>query len=163
MNTAFESFANKISSTIKFGFFLATKLPAAYFVGLKLKTINPQSCCIKLKHTWFSKNPFKSVYFAAEAMAAEMSTGLLAFGHIYKRNPKVSMLVVNMEATFLKKGTGELVFTCNDGVAIEQAIQKTSQTGEGVILICKSVGKNNNGETIAEFQFTWSFKAKSTQ
>lgn len=163
MNTAFESFANKISSHLKFGFFLAVKLPAAYFVGLKLKTISEHACSIKLKHTWFSKNPFKSVYFAAEAMAAEMSTGLLAFGHIYKRSPKVSMLVVKMEATFLKKGTGEIVFTCNDGAAIKEAIDETIRTGIGVTLLCTSIGKNSNGETIAEFQFTWSFKAKTSQ
>ncbi len=160
MNTSFDSFVHKISSPFRFGFFLATKLPAAFFVGLKLKAINQQACSINVKHSWFSKNPFKSVYFAAEAMAAEMSTGLLAFGHIYNRSPKVSMLVVNMEAAFLKKGTGKLTFTCNDGDAIKQAIEETMRTGEGVTLISKSIGENEMGETVAEFKFTWSFKAK---
>jgi hypothetical protein len=160
MANSFNVFVQKISSPIRFGFFLATKLPAAFFVGLKLKEINTHSCSINVKHTWFSKNPFKSVYFAAEAMAAEMSTGLLAFGHIYQRSPKVSMLVVHMEASFLKKGTGKLVFTCNDGDAIEQSIAETMRTGEGVALISKSIGKNEQGETVAEFKFTWSFKAK---
>jgi hypothetical protein len=34
------------------------------------------------------------------------------------------------------------------------------KTGEGVTLISKSVGKNENNEVVAEFNFTWSFKAK---
>ena len=160
MNRNFESFVHKISSPIRFGFFLATKLPAAYFVGLKLNQINEQSCTILVKHSWFSKNPFKSVYFAAEAMAAEMSTGLLAFGHLYQRIPKVSMLVVKMEAEYFKKGTGKLYFTSNDGAAVEQAVHTAIQTGEGQTLICKSVGTNEEGETVAVFHFTWSFKAK---
>lgn len=161
MNNNFASFVHKISSPIRFGFFLATKLPAAYFVGLKLNQINEQSCTILVKHSWFSKNPFKSVYFAAEAMAAEMSTGLLAFGHLYQRTPKVSMLVVKMEAEYFKKGTGKLYFTSDDGNAVEQAINKAIQTGEGQTLICKSVGTNEKAEIVAVFNFTWSFKAKN--
>jgi hypothetical protein len=160
MTSLFKAFVQKISSPLNFGFFLATKLPAAFFVGLKLNHINEQSCTIQVKHTWFSKNPFKSVYFAAEAMAAEMSTGLLAFGHIYERQPKVSMLVVKMEAEYFKKGPGKLYFKCNDGVAVEQAINAAIQTGEGQTLICNSIGTNEKGEKVANFNFTWSFKAK---
>lgn len=160
MNSHFKIFVQKIISPIRFGFFLATKLPAAFFVGLKLKSINEQACTILVKHSWFSKNPFKSVYFAAEAMAAEMSTGLLAFGHIYNRYPKVSMLVIKMEAEYLKKGTGKLCFTCNDGTKVKEAINRAIETDEGQTLVCKSEGKNENGEIVANFHFTWSFKAK---
>jgi len=160
MNTHFSSFVNKISSPISFGFFLATKLPAAFFVGLRLKHVDENTCTIRVRHSWFSKNPFKSMYFAAEAMAAEMSTGLLAFGHLYKLDAKVSMLVIKMEASYFKKGTGILSFTCPDGSLIKNAIAETIKTGEGVTLICKSEGKNENNEIVAEFNFTWSFKAK---
>jgi hypothetical protein len=160
MNTHFTSFVKKISSPISFGFFLATKLPAAFFVGLRLNHIDENTCTIGIRHSWFSKNPFKSMYFAAEAMAAEMSTGLLAFGHLYQQNTKVSMLVVKMEASYFKKGTGKLQFTCANGALVHNAISETMKTGEGVTLITKSIGKNENNEVVAEFNFTWSFKAK---
>ena len=160
MNTLFDAFIKKIQSPFRFGFFLATKLPAAFFVGLGLHSITVDHCIISVKHTWRSKNPFKSVYFAAEAMAAEMSTGLLAFGHIHKRSPKISMLVVKMEADYYKKGTGKLFFTCNDGLAIQNAVKQAIKTGEGITLVCSSIGKNELDETVAEFKFTWSFKAK---
>lgn len=160
MNTNFKQFVQKIKSPIRFGFFLATQLPAAFFVGLRLKHIDEHHCTIGVKHTWFSKNPFKSLYFAAQAMAAEMSTGLLAFGHLYKRNPAVSMLVVKMEVDYLKKGTGKVYFTSNDGKAILDCIESAIQTGEGKTLECSSIGKNENGDTIALFKFTWSFKKK---
>ena len=98
------------------------------------------------------------MYFAAQAMAAEMSTGLLAFGHIYHRNPNVSMLVVKMEVNYIKKATGNIFFTCKDGVAIQNTINDAIQTGEGKTLTCHSIGKNEANEIVAEFVFTWSFK-----
>jgi hypothetical protein len=160
MNSHFNQFVQKISSPFRFGFFLATKLPAAFFVGLKLKEVNEDHCTITVKHSWFSKNPFKSVYFAAEAMAAEMSIGLLAFGHLYKKPVKVSMLVIKMEAEYFKKGTGKLFFTCKDGNAVAQAITKAIETGEGQSIVCESVGVNEEGVIVARFNFTWSFKSK---
>jgi hypothetical protein len=160
MNNTFDKFVQKISSPIRFGFFLFTKLPAAFFVGLKIKQINEDHCTITVRHSWFSKNPFKSVYFAAEAMAAEMSIGLLAFGHLYNKPVKVSMLVIKMEAQYFKKGTGKLFFTCKDGNAVAQTISKAIETGEGQTIVCESVGINESGDTVALFHFTWSFKSK---
>jgi primase-polymerase (primpol)-like protein len=93
-------------------------------------------------------------------MAAEMSSGLLAFGHIYNQPTKVSMLVVKMVAEYHKKGTGKLKFICEDGTAIKNAIAETIQTGDGISLICKCIGINEAGEDVATFHFTWSFKAK---
>ena len=105
-------------------------------------------------------NPFKSVYFAVEAMAAEMCSGMLAFGQVYQRNPKVSMLVVKMEVAFVKKATGVILFTCEDGQMIQNAINEAIASGEGKTIVCKSVGKNSTSDIVAEFNITWSFKAK---
>ncbi len=160
MKKTFEAFVAKISSPIQFGFFLATKLPAAFFVGLKLKSINEETCVITVKHTWFSKNPFNSMYFAAEAMAAEMSIGLLAFGHIFKQDKKVSMLVIKMEANYYKKATGKISFICNHGALIYNSINEAIATGQGKTVTCKAIGENEKGEMVADFNFTWSFKSK---
>ena len=160
MNPAFSQFQKTITNSIAFKFFLLQKLPAAFFVGLNVHQFNESACTINVRYSWFSKNPFKSMYFAAQAMAAEMSTGLLAFGQIYKRDPKVSMLVVKMEVEYIKKGTGVLYFTCEDGTAIQNCIQEAIDTKEGKTLVCKSIGRNESGEVVAEFYFTWSFKSK---
>ena len=160
MNPLFGTFKKFATNPFSFSLFLLQKLPSAFFVGLKVHQFDSNVCVIKVRYSWFSKNPFKSMYFAAQAMAAEMSTGLLAFGQLYKRSPKVSMLVVKMEVNYTKKGTGMLYFTCEDGQAIQHCIQKAIETKEGQTLVCKSTGKNEEGEIVAEFFFTWSFKAK---
>jgi hypothetical protein len=115
---------------------------------------------ITVKHKWLNQNPFRSMYFAVQSMAAEMSTGLLAFGQLYQRNPPVSMLVVGMEAKFHKKAVGKISFYCEDGLAIANAVEAATQTGQGQTIQCYSIGKNEAGETVSEFWFTWSFKAK---
>jgi hypothetical protein len=93
-------------------------------------------------------------------MAAEMCSGMLAFGQVYQRSPKVSMLVVKMEVSFVKKATGIILFTCEDGKAIQNTINEAISTKEGKILVSKSIGRNQQNEIVAEFNITWSFKAK---
>lgn len=160
MNTSFNRFKHIISNPIKFRFFLFTKLPAAFFAGLRIHHFDVNSCVVRIRYSWFSMNPFKSIYFAVEAMAAEMCSGMLAFGQVYQRTPKVSMLVVKMEVAFIKKATGVVLFSCEEGKMIERAINDAIATGEGKTMVCKSVGKNSEDEIVAEFNITWSFKAK---
>ncbi len=94
-------------------------------------------------------------------MAAEMSTGVLALAHIYKRSPAISMLVSNIEGRFLKKATGITIFTCTDGQLIKQTIEEAIKSGEGKTITANTYGKNAAGKMVAEFTVTWSFKVKS--
>ncbi len=94
-------------------------------------------------------------------MAAEMSTGILGMANIYRAEPPVSMLIVGMEGKFYKKATGKTKFICKDGTAIKEAIQNSIRTKESQTITAKSIGYNFDNEVVAEFLFTWSFKAKS--
>jgi Domain of unknown function (DUF4442) len=138
---------------------MLNKLPMGFISGLKIESLSPQQASVSVKFKWINQNPFRSIYFAVLSMAAELSTGILSFGQIYKRTP-ISMLVIKCEAEFSKKATGKIIFTCNDGQKIIDAIEQTLQTGEGVIVQCVSVGINSANEEVAKFTFTWSFKAK---
>jgi hypothetical protein len=160
MNPSFNIFKQLITNPIKFRFFLFQKLPAAFFAGLRIHHFDAEKCVVRIKYSWFSMNPFKSVYFAVEAMAAEMCSGMLAYSQVYQRIPKVSMLVVKMEVAFVKKATGVILFSCEDGLAIQNAIDEAIATKEGKTIVCKSMGRNEVNEVVAEFDFTWSFKAK---
>ena len=76
------------------------KLPAAYFCGIRVRYTDETKCAVTVPFKWLTKNPFRSTYFACLSMAAEMSTGVLAMGHVYKKDPEVSMLVTKIEANF---------------------------------------------------------------
>ena len=157
MSAAFYSLVN---NGLKFRLFLLTKLPAAFFSGIRVEHADEQSCCASVPYKWFTTNPFRSTYFACLAMAAEMSTGVLAMAQVYRQSPKVSMLVQGLKAEYSKKATGRIRFTCNDGEQIAAMVHGTRQDGDARTFEAKTVGLNAAGEEVAVFYITWTFKRK---
>ncbi|MGN6438913.1 MAG: DUF4442 domain-containing protein [Agriterribacter sp.] len=155
-----NAFIKMVGNPLKFRLFLFTKLPSAYFAGVRIKSITADKCVVTVPYKWFSTNPFRSTYFACLAMAAEMSTGALAMAHVYKRNPSVSMLITEMSAEYYKKATDITTFVCRDGIAIRDAVEEAIATDGSNVISVKSSGTNAAGELIAEFMFTWSLKVR---
>ncbi len=156
-----EQFIQLVNHPVKFRLFLFTKLPSAYFSGVRVKSLNEEKAEVTVPYKWFSQNPFKSTYFACLAMAAELSTGLLSMMNTYHRTPAVSMLVVGLEAVYHKKAAGITTFTCTDGLAVKALVNDVIATTESRAIKTKSTGVNEKGELIAEFFITWSFKVKA--
>ncbi|MES2748258.1 MAG: DUF4442 domain-containing protein [Bacteroidota bacterium] len=148
-------------SPSKLNTFLFFKLPSAFWCGVRVLTISEENCVATVKHRWFNQNPFQSMYFAVQAMAAELTTGALVMIQIKKSEKNISMLVANNKANFTKKATGRITFTCNDGHLISEAIQKTIATGEGQTLWMQSIGKDEKGDQVSEFHFEWTIKIKN--
>ena len=148
------------SEVKKINLFLLYKLPSAFFCGVRVKEINESKCIVTVKHRWINQNPFNSLYFAVQAMAAELSTGALVMKYIKESGKNISMLVANNKSSFTKKATGQITFTCNDGHLINEAIQKTIATREGQTFWMKSIGTNQKGEQVSEMDFEWSIKIK---
>ena len=139
------------------------KLPAAYFCGIRVRYTDEKKCAVTVPFKWLTKNPFRSTYFACLSMAAEMSTGVLAMGHIYKKDPEVSMLITKIEGNFFKKATGTVTFISEDGRRIASMIREAMASGKSISVNTYSTGKNKEGEVIAEFIVTWSFKVKTAK
>lgn len=156
-----SQFLQLIKHPFKFKLFMLSRLPSAFFSGVRVVDADENKCSVKVPYKWFSQNPFKSTYFACLSMAAEMSTGLLCLMHLHKRQPAASMLVVKIEGSFIKKATGITVFTCEDGLAIKQTIEEAISGNEGKMITTTSYGRNAAGEIVAGFAITWSFKVKS--
>lgn len=145
----------------KLNTFLLFKLPSAYFSGVRVQSITDTTCKATVTHRWINQNPFQSMYFAVQAMAAELSTGALVMQEIQKSGKKVSMLVFSNKSTFTKKATGKITFTCVDGELIQQTIAKAVETGQGQTCWMKSVGMNEKGEQVSVFEFEWTIKVKA--
>lgn len=145
----------------KINVFTMFKLPSAYFCGVRAKSISETSCTTTVTHRWINQNPFKSLFWAIQGMAAELSTGAMVMSYIKESNRPVSMLVANNRASFSKKARGKITFTCNDGLAIKEVIKKAISTGEGQTCWMKSVGRDQKGDIVSNFEFEWTVKAKS--
>lgn len=146
-----------VSNINKFLFF---KLPSAYWTGVRLKEITAVKAITTVKHGWKNQNPFNSMYFAVQAMAAELSTGALVMRKIAESGQKISMLVANNNSSFTKKATGRIFFTCEDGALLDDAIKQAIDTGEGVTVWMKSIGRNTDGDQVSIMNFEWTLKVK---
>lgn len=155
-----ERFRRQVTGVWTFRLFLLMKLPIALITGIRVRSLDGSSSVVTVPYKWLSQNPFRSVYFASQAMAAEMSTGVLSMMAIQGCKPPVSMLVTKLEAVFTKKASSRVYFTCADGDAIMQAVEETLRTGEGVTVLCTSIGRLADGTEVSRFQVEWSFRAR---
>lgn len=144
----------------KINTFLFFKLPSAWWSGVRLKFMDDTKAIASVKHRWANQNPFKSMFWAVQGMAAELATGAMVSHQIRESGKKISMLVQNNTANFSKKATGRITFTCEDGHLIKDALAKTIETGEGQTIWMKSVGVNSDGVVVSTFRFEWTVRAK---
>ena len=158
----FEKLRRFVMSGWSFKLYLFKNLPMGYLAGLRIRELSTKSSLVTIPYKYLTKNPFKSMYFACLAMAAEMASGAISMALLFKTEPKVSMLVRNIEGEFTKKAVGLISFRCNDGEAIQKAVEETKATGEGVTVTATSTGTDETGDAVAIFKVTWSFKAKTT-
>ena len=145
----------------KITFFTFLKLPSVFWLGIRVKSMDHQSCYVAVRHRWVTQNPFKSIFWAVQGMAAELSTVAMVMRCIKDSNKKISMLVANNKATFYKKATGKITFTCNDGKLIEQTIKDAVLSGQVKTCWMKSEGVNEDGTLVSVFEFEWTLKVKS--
>lgn len=99
------------------------------------------------------------MYFAVQAMAAELSTGALVMLHIRQSQKNYSMLVASNRATFHKKAVGTIRFACQDGAAIAQTLADAAD-GEGRKCTMRSIGVDENGDTVCEMEFDWTVRLR---
>ena len=160
MSRTATEFLRDTNISWKMRLFLLWKLPAAWFMGIRVKSCDMDQCVVQLPYGWRAQNPFKSTYFAAQCAAGELSTGLLAMAHLQEK-PPVSMLVTHVEAEFFKKASETLRFTCADGPKFKATIQRILETGEAETLQAVSVGHLPDGQVASKVKITWSFKRKA--
>jgi|TARA_B110000438_G_C15646160_1_gene577552 hypothetical protein len=148
-------------NSIKYTFFLLFQLPSAFFCGVRLKYLDSLKSIVSINHSWFNKNPFKSIFWAAQGMAAELTTGSLIKNVIKESGVNVSYLVVENKSCFYKKATGKIIFECNQGKELQDLFNSFNQDNNKAIIELKSIGTDSNNIKVSEFSFTWSLKVRS--
>ncbi|WP_373398701.1 DUF4442 domain-containing protein [Algoriphagus halophilus] len=159
LNAAGKAYIGKMGNPIIFWWGMLLKLPSAVFWKLKVKTLTLEKCEVTIPYFWRTQNPFKSIYFAALAGAGELSTGLLCQLALAGKG-KFSMLVVDFKAEYSKKADQKITFTCEQGLELNQLIEHL-EVGQTDQLCMVTKGRNEDGDLVAQFFITWSFKRKS--
>ena len=156
-----NTFQRLVTNGFKFKLFLISKLPLAWIAGVRVQHLDTEKASVSVPYKWLSQNPFRSTYFAALSMAAEMSTGILVLSQTHDRKENISTLVRKLEADFVKKAVNVTTFTCEDGLAVKDIVDRAISSGEAQEIEMNSVGLSADGEEVARFKLTWGLKAKS--
>ena len=140
--------------------FTIFKLPSVWLMGIRVKSISEKSATVKVKHRWINQNPFNSMFWAVQGMAAELATGVLLTSAIRESGSKISMLVLNNKANFSKKATGRIRFQCDQGLEVKAAVAKTVETGASQTIWMDATGTDEQGDVVSHFSFEWTLLKK---
>lgn len=139
--------------------FFWRRLPTLGWWGVRVVSADDAHASISIPFSWRTQNPFRSIYFAALAGTAELSTGLLLTAATTGRGP-ISMLVVENQATFRKKANATITFTCTQGSAMRAAVDEAIRSRQPQTVTAETIGRLPDGQEAARMQFTWSILAK---
>lgn len=151
----------KLLQPWSFRLYLLGKLPLALAAGLRLTRLDHQECVVGLPGGWRTRNPFGSAYFAAQAMAAEMSTGAPAMLFAAGAPHSVALILVEIRAAFSKRIVGPSHYTFSDLAAMKEAVDRAAAQEEPVTFTAKSLARADDGIVASAFEVTWSFKRRA--
>ena len=152
-----------MKSPIQYNIYNFFKLPSVWWCGIRVKSVNEESCLVSVKHRWINQNPFKSMFWAVQGMAAELSTGLLLMNEISRSKKSFSMLVLNNKANFSKKATGRISFSCDQGRLIRDSINLAISSKKPQTIWLNSSGIDSQGDTVSKFSFEWTLKLRKSK
>jgi hypothetical protein len=158
-----EALRRRILNPWGFHLYLIGKLPLAAFAGLRLVRLDAGGCEVALPGGWRTRNPFGSTYFAAQCMAAEMSTGAPALILAGGAPVSVALIVVELRASFSKRVLGESRFVFSEMVELKAAVDRAAAQDEPVSYTARPVARAADGVVVSEFAVTWSFKRRATR
>lgn len=158
---AAERYRRRLLNPVLQRAYLLAKLPLAWFAGLRVRHLDAERCQVVVPRGWRTQNPFRSTYFAAQAMAAELTTGALLLQAVEGVGLSISTLLLEVRGSFGKKAAADATFECGDGARITAAVQQAAETGEPVLVEATSVGRMANGDEVATFVVVWSIRRRS--
>ncbi|MEM9324535.1 MAG: DUF4442 domain-containing protein [Bacteroidota bacterium] len=147
----------------QFPLYLLKNLPMGWLAGIRVRELSPERCVTSVPFKWLNKNPFRSIYFAVQSMAAELSTAANCMLAVTGQAPSVAFIIVDMKASFSKKATDRVFFTCEDTIKAFEAVQQCIETGESHAATFETVGRMADGTEVSRFEFTWSFKQRKAR
>lgn len=160
LNSKQKKLVSRMTNPFTFVPFSLVKVPMLAVAGVRMKLLTSEECVVSAPFKHINKNPFKSMYFAVQAMAAELSTAGAAMLALEAFDENFAYIVVGVKAEFLKKADAKVFFECKDYDAFKTALEESMTTNEPVLVPAIAEGKMANGVVVSTFEITWSFKIR---
>ena len=156
LEPTFRSLRGTVKPTVS----LLALLPLASFAGLKIQSVDARHSVVTIPGGWRTQNPFKSTYWAAQGMAAEMATGVIPAAYVRAAPVPIRMILAGTNGRFIKMCKGQSTFKHEAGETVLSAMQETLRTGKSVECDLTSIGYDGQLDIVSEWSFRWSFRAR---
>jgi hypothetical protein len=149
-----------IRNTFYLRYFGFTKIPMLFYVRPSVVEKSEERVVIKIPLSRRSKNHHGSMYFAALAMGADCSVGLLAVELINRQKDNISFIFKEFNAEFYRRATADVFFSCDQGSDIAELVKKATLSTQRVEMPLNAIATvpAESDEPIARFRLTLSLK-----
>ncbi len=154
-------FRDKFLSPFKQKLFYLKSLPMGLISGIRLVQLDEDRAVSEVPFRWCNKNPFNSMYFAVQSMAAELSTAAPVMLALKDFDADVALIIVDLRVEFVKKAQSKTTFTCTEYRRIYEIIAQLKQAEDTAAIAVKTTGRDADDNEVATFYFTWSFRRRS--
>ena len=154
-------FKSDFLSPFKQKLYYLKSLPMGLVSGIKLIQLDEERSVSEVPFRWCNKNPFNSMYFAVQSMAAELSTAAPIMLALKSSDANIALIIVDMKVDFVKKAQSRITFTCMEYDKILDAVAQLKQADDTAVVNVKTTGRDIDDNEVATFYFTWSFKRRS--
>lgn len=154
---------DSIANTLYLRYFGFTKIPLLFYVKPSVIEKSDEHVVIKIPLSRRTKNHHNSMYFAALAMGADCSVGLLAVELINQKKEKISFIFKDFNAEFYRRASGDVFFSCTQGKEIAELVNSAISSKERVERPLHAIATvpAENDEPVARFRLTLSLKRPS--
>ena len=125
--------------------------------------VSDRRCVVRIPLSWRTKNHLGSMYFGALCIGADVAGGLIAFHLMQQQKVRLSFVFKDVKASFLKRPEADVMFTCEDGEAIQETVRRAIESGErqeSTVRVVATCPKKLGDEPVATFELTLSLKKK---
>ncbi|MBT8129443.1 MAG: DUF4442 domain-containing protein [Gammaproteobacteria bacterium] len=146
--------------TLYLRYFGLRKIPLLFYVKPSVITCTQEQVVIRIPLSRRTKNHQGSMYFAALAIGADCSVGLLAVELINQQQENISFIFKDFNAVFLRRANGDVYFSCVQGREIRELVQQAAAGSERVEMSLNAIARvpAESDEPVARFRLTLSLK-----
>jgi len=140
---------------------ISLRIPSLLFLGPRVLELDDQGCAVKIPLDFRTRNHLGSLYVGVLCAGADLASGLNAAWLIFRKHRKVKLSFKDLNAQFLKRADGDVVFRSRDGARVREAIEQADATGERVTIpieVVATVPKKYGEEPVARFTMGLSLK-----
>ncbi|PVZ64317.1 YiiD C-terminal domain-containing protein [Pelagibaculum spongiae] len=137
------------------------QIPLLSKISPCLESYDDHKLVVKVPLKKLTANPYKSMYFGALSMGAEMAAGLPVMLYMRKKKIKVSMVMRDVQGEFIKAARADVHFCCAEVAALNHLVDLAIETGkrQQLVALVEARCPSLDSELVAKFAFTVSVKA----